>query len=582
MAFFQKVLKIQEKNLNYKISELDRFLELRDKNLVFIGTIGVGKTTSICSLFDLFDKKKRPILKTGAGATTICEVEIVFGNDYQIRIDEYCTDEMVQLINDFTDTKIGATQNVDGQQQSLSTEMERAIKFVIAPDGMRLIDIDPYIDNVINQNNNQKKQVLDVFLCNANLELRTKTEFYCPSNEEDPMSWVREAFSKLNDGKNILANIPKKIYITLNNEIKYNNKIIDTKGIDSIATSYLREDLDRYIKNPDNLIIYCSSFTAAPDTNIFESIKFYSKKDQEISRRMLLLIIPKFDEPVHVSGVDHYSEENPYKQGLDLRYASVKQQLFAVLNSDGFILNHNFMAGDSDVYNNSINDIIGFQNKLIEESFYNKKNLSFQLKNIHENILTPQQLQIQNDISINLDNLSRKLLSFSFNTAGFISHFVNQYAIKYPAANTKNAIHVRYGIYLNKNLYFDFEVQVEALIDEFILQNNILSILQYYLGINQQIMEDIVPSIYEDFQNRFRELTTIVTDEMRTYFSQKASNYDFWQPMIRRWGGGPGYNIDVKQSLKNQMDLISIERKFNQKIQEHWDKLVDSFIGDLK
>lgn len=137
MGFFQSVLNIQKKNLKHKIDELDKILKTENKNLVFIGTIGVGKTSAICSLFNLFDnsdKKKRPILKTGAGATTICEVEIEFGNTHSIKIDAYRIDELKQLFSEYLDTIIGNTTLVDGQIQKLTTELERAIKYMIAPE----------------------------------------------------------------------------------------------------------------------------------------------------------------------------------------------------------------------------------------------------------------------------------------------------------------------------------------------------------------------------------------------------------------------------------------------------------------
>jgi len=59
------------------------FLTRLDHNLAFIGDMGVGKSTAISFIFDLLvppvlaDKPTdRPILETGGGGTTICEVHI--------------------------------------------------------------------------------------------------------------------------------------------------------------------------------------------------------------------------------------------------------------------------------------------------------------------------------------------------------------------------------------------------------------------------------------------------------------------------------------------------------------------------
>src|SRR5271165_648215 len=62
------------------------FLNRLDHNVAFIGDIGVGKSTAISFMFDLLvppsltDRQiNRPILETGGGGITICEVHIKGG-----------------------------------------------------------------------------------------------------------------------------------------------------------------------------------------------------------------------------------------------------------------------------------------------------------------------------------------------------------------------------------------------------------------------------------------------------------------------------------------------------------------------
>jgi flagellar biosynthesis GTPase FlhF len=92
---------IIRKNLHLKIERLKKIqkvFQIEKYNIVFIGTIGAGKTTAICHLFNLigefqvtekgknFDKTFE-LLSTGSGRTTICEVIIKAGEKTYIEID---------------------------------------------------------------------------------------------------------------------------------------------------------------------------------------------------------------------------------------------------------------------------------------------------------------------------------------------------------------------------------------------------------------------------------------------------------------------------------------------------------------
>ncbi|MHC5830878.1 MAG: hypothetical protein ACYT04_86725, partial [Nostoc sp.] len=84
--------------------------------IAFIGTIGQGKTTAICHLFNLITDLKvsktsggktedvtetKELLSTGAGRTTICEVIIKASEKTYIEIEPYTVDEMENLIIEF-------------------------------------------------------------------------------------------------------------------------------------------------------------------------------------------------------------------------------------------------------------------------------------------------------------------------------------------------------------------------------------------------------------------------------------------------------------------------------------------------
>ena len=67
------------------------YLHRLTHNIAFIGDIGVGKSTALSFLFDLLvpanlaeKPMDRPVLETGAGGTTICEVHIKRGPEFGI------------------------------------------------------------------------------------------------------------------------------------------------------------------------------------------------------------------------------------------------------------------------------------------------------------------------------------------------------------------------------------------------------------------------------------------------------------------------------------------------------------------
>jgi hypothetical protein len=589
MPFFESVLNIQRRNLKFRIDNLDKWLSNKNKNFVFIGTIGVGKTSAICSLFNLYDGQ-RPILMTGAGATTICEVEIQYGDTYRLSIDPYSIEELKQIIREFTDTIVGQNNIIDGAPQQLTTELERAVKFMIAPAGMNLVSIDAFLESKKMHLNNNYDDIINEFIRLSNITERTETEFNCPVNE-DGKSWLRRLFSDINNGRNENVSLPKKIYITIPGNV-YTNKIIDTKGIDARGNyvndnnqrEFLREDLDRYIKNPDNIIIYCSSFNAAPDTDIMNSLTYYIKKDPEIYKRIVVLVLPRFDEPEKVAGVEADLDISEYEQGLNFRKKTVNDILFLNLGNNIFTIYHNqsLPPASKQLYNDNIESIYNFQARLIDKLENEKKDLEFKLRQLQDYILNPEQLALEADVNRNIYNLQEVLRGKNLITNTFVSKFIEYFKLRAPAANTKNAIAVRWGVFNNKNVYFDFEVQIEELLNHFLMVSNIELVLQQHLGITQQIIHEIIPSIYENFSNKISQLNETVTNEMRSLFEENAHNYHFWSTMMSEYGRGQGYTIRYINHFITKINEIQTETYISECFNKHWMSLVDEFIHELR
>ena len=103
------ISKLPEENPTHK--QLLNYLELfqdsasylinKNHRLAFIGNVGAGKTTAICHLLDLLDEKE-PILSTGSGRTTLCEVEILNGDQLKIEFTPYSESEVLSYLQDFS------------------------------------------------------------------------------------------------------------------------------------------------------------------------------------------------------------------------------------------------------------------------------------------------------------------------------------------------------------------------------------------------------------------------------------------------------------------------------------------------
>jgi hypothetical protein len=102
------------KSISIRLKRIKSLLDIKDYNLVFIGKIGVGKTTAICHLFNLFHEQEKTLgktskvkrvselLSTGSGRTTICEVVLQPSRSEQsfLEIEPYSNDEIKEFIRE--------------------------------------------------------------------------------------------------------------------------------------------------------------------------------------------------------------------------------------------------------------------------------------------------------------------------------------------------------------------------------------------------------------------------------------------------------------------------------------------------
>jgi len=294
-------------------------------NLVFIGKVGTGKTTAICNLFDLtgdFERGKpprtrtEPLLTTGNGRSTICEVEIARNSETAIEVEPLSPEEMRELLVDFKDSVFARVhpERYEKPTDGLGAEVDRAIRNIVAlnkteRDGK---EVDPAIDRA---SEGDGSSFLDALVTAANLESRIETRVTFPGGDERAeLAWLQGTFKEINVGRRAGFAIPKRIRVLLgpsftdDGEPAFVGHVVDTKGLDELL---VRTDIDRYIDRDDALCLFTSGFAGAPDGEVLNYVERHLlDRTSGFERRCILLVLPRNGEAAQVLGSDGNAVEN--------------------------------------------------------------------------------------------------------------------------------------------------------------------------------------------------------------------------------------------------------------------------------
>ena len=303
------------------------YLESTEHTIAWIGSIGVGKTTAICGALNLIHDEK-PVLHTGGGRSTVCEVLIKQGPEYGIKIDPLSEDEIYKFIYDFSDYLLAITSKksdnakyLNAESFTLSKEIERCIRNLAdlpihrfkSEEGFKQEDEAINIVNGLKESHNLTDEDLSddlkiQLIMRLNLDSRKATELWYPNDiKDEPLKWLREIYRKINHGQHPDFTIPRRITINVpfslltDGSLKLN--IIDTKGVDDTAK---REDLEIHLSDPRALTIFCSRFLDAPDETtrtLIERARDAGIKDR-LSNETAILVLPRNEEAITVNTLD--------------------------------------------------------------------------------------------------------------------------------------------------------------------------------------------------------------------------------------------------------------------------------------
>jgi hypothetical protein len=251
--------------------------------VAFVGEIGVGKTTALCTICGLtIEDSRKPLienvlLEIGAGGTTICEVVIKNDAGFRLTVEAYSQEEIIQFVDDFCFSLTDTREGVEKIERGVPKEIDRALRNMTglkrtqtkAHDGQRT-KFDPALE--LSRKHSPESLRSEIFNL-LQLWDRTTTELvHEPSRDGDGRTWIQTVFGEINKGQRKDVGLPKRITVfvpvTLMPSLPFKITVVDTRGIDG---SPLRPDLRACLDNPRVINVLCSGFNEAPGP-IFEQL----------------------------------------------------------------------------------------------------------------------------------------------------------------------------------------------------------------------------------------------------------------------------------------------------------------------
>jgi hypothetical protein len=630
-------------NLKSKLERLngiEESLEISKYKVVFIGTVGAGKTTAICHLFNLIGEFKvsktvsgktktitetQELLSTGAGRTTICEVIIKPDVKTSIEIEPYPIDKMESLINEFC----GSFSDGDepSAEEAISEEIKRAVRNITnyRIETKTFTDGDRKQVRVDTAKEALKELGLDGFkqkaIENSGLERRvdTKIEF---DSQKDEKTWIKETFRAVNQCEIMTFALPKRIYVHVSENVLKGSDmaqfeaIVDTKGVDE---NPIRKDLHKYITSKDTICLFTTTFNDAPETNIRELMKYYlTSKSKDFHHRFATFVMPRKEEPEKENGGD-----GTWETGVDVK-KEVIQSVFKGLNLEFFPENVLFYDSlryyqkgrlDSEYTEEDIqedkNRCISDIRSTIERR---EQTLANEIDGIRESFERIKSGESLTEIEIQLiataiqkikalRDLKLRLPSFVYES--FISEYVLYYRNNYPAWNTKHAIHKRFGFYDMRNIdiYYDAKVVAEGRDEDEMLKKftkevkqEVELILDDLKTVNEDL-ETLIPELRRRFETYYDNFIQKVGSAIENYLYQiklapQDIDSDFWKALLDEKGKLRARNetytdnvcLTLQRELENDNeDSPNLNVFLQEKTEELWKKVVNntlSFFGE--
>ncbi|HWO21097.1 MAG TPA: AAA family ATPase [Kofleriaceae bacterium] len=276
------------------IREAQAFLERRDHAIVFIGSVGVGKSSLISVLAHLLvgarptdrtSLKERSVLAIGSGRTTVCEVQIRAAREEDpgavgLTLEPMPIPDLEREITLYAQGE-WRRRNPDGKGKGeddsdpFSAELHRVIRNMtgyqersetyVENGSRRRRNIRP-LDEVIPRFGAEHELAAHL-IERASLPDRTRTAWWWGAPSEESLQELKLQFEAVNEGNDAQAMLPLRMTVVVprplpDSATDLDLSLVDSRGLDGAIEP--RRDLQELLRDPRAITVLCAPFKDAP------------------------------------------------------------------------------------------------------------------------------------------------------------------------------------------------------------------------------------------------------------------------------------------------------------------------------
>lgn len=565
------------------IEEVQKFLDDKSHNLVFIGSVGVGKSSLIGiaanllagpSPTDRTSLKNNSVLAIGSGRTTVCEVRIRAprpddGGQIGLVIQPYSIKDMENEIEIFAEDewrrhqpqeKQGSEDDIDPSSQEIYRVIRGMTGYAefqeTVMDGKirKRRTVDP-LDKVVTQYSDASALAAHL-LERANLPARDTTKWWWETYTTENLKALKAHFEAVNQGSESTAMLPYSMTVVVPQPLSVGTEddldmtLIDTRGLDPGSTIDARPDIQEFLRNPRAVIVLCCSFRDAPGDAIRSLLRSMAGDAQlrdTISRTLLILLDMGDADQVPGAGGDRESgqeikvgECHRNLEGTNISRMIEKTQIIAF----------DTLKDDPSRLRESIFDQLSLLRQVNEKQLGEQVENARRFLNDSANVLRPALLRLVDEklkeamaLCLPTETPLRDPLEGMYQTIR-----ETRYASVVYATCRRN------GAYSRLNLYA--ATQAEASRAATLWLDSLFNAVNSKL--NQLEQDSTFEKVIDDIQLRKRlyqaAQINVISRYAETVYNQvldSLKNDPVWKSCRQKWGQGDGFISKVLNNLEN-------------------------------
>lgn len=561
------------------------YLSNSDQRLAFIGNIGTGKTTAICHLLGLLDGEE-PILSTGSGRTTLCEVEISFGSQLEIEVTPHSEAEVRGYLTDFAQYLLSDIEESDNSEPfKLSAEVERALRNMLdlrisrtkTSEGKR-ITTDNAKDFAANY---QSVELLkEALLERLDYTARHQTRF-TSDDGVDQYEWLHTTFKAINSCTHPSVGLSKHICILaplkLFDDVDYSLSVVDTKGVDQTVN---RADLDSCLTDNRTVSVLCCRFNEAPDKTMSGLLKLAKDAglNHRIAKETVLLILDRESEAEKVIDIDEPVGDKT--EGREIRAEQVVNDLRHTLQLDNLDVRFFDVKSDDP---KELNKLLVEKVSMLRGQYAQTiVDIEKAIVDIETELVSQSATAAKNQVKNTLEPWIKKAQGCSPALREYFLPLINDIRNKGTYAASVRASVNRKGEWHNLDYYQLLATgarqqvvdQIGTLKDEFIvLIDNMLSQneLQPAYALLKQLKQTTEKRLGDIYQKAFAKGRAV-------YEGKLSSDSQLWNGLFQEWGMGPGYKDRVSgksETWFHAKKYPEFESSVTSQVVEEWQRYVN-------